>query len=108
MYLPSYRLNNSYTVYVNYFYLNDCIKASKSYASRQKQASHIQKTAQSVLHPQFIPLAESTLLHHKHYGVGRVVSTDENGIMQVAFDSKVLHFIYPDAVRKGFLSVVSK
>ena len=24
----SYKLNNSYTVYVNYTYLNDCIKAS--------------------------------------------------------------------------------
>lgn len=25
----SYKLNNSYTVYVNYEYINDCIKASK-------------------------------------------------------------------------------
>ena len=29
MSLPSYKINNSYTVYVNYYYLNDCIKAGK-------------------------------------------------------------------------------
>lgn len=32
----SYKLNNSYTVYVNYAYLNDCIKASKKYNSNSK------------------------------------------------------------------------
>ena len=30
----SYKLNNSYTVYVNYAYLNECIKASKPYNSK--------------------------------------------------------------------------
>lgn len=32
----SYKLNNSYTVYVNYSYLNECIKASKKYSSNSK------------------------------------------------------------------------
>ena len=32
----SYKLNNSYTVYVNYTYLNECIKASRKYNSNSK------------------------------------------------------------------------
>ncbi len=32
----SYKLNNSYTVYVNYAYLNECIKASRKYSSNSK------------------------------------------------------------------------
>ena len=31
MYATSYKINNSYTVYVNYYYLNDCKKASKKH-----------------------------------------------------------------------------
>ena len=31
-----YKLNNSYTVYVNYSYLNECIKASRKYNSNSK------------------------------------------------------------------------
>lgn len=32
-----YKLNNSYTVYVNYAYLNDCIKASRKCKSTPKK-----------------------------------------------------------------------
>lgn len=32
----SYKLNNSYTVYVNYAYLNECIKVSRKYSSNSK------------------------------------------------------------------------
>ena len=102
MYLPSYKINNSYTVYVNYAYLNECIKAGKKAANKKKQLHPAQKSQKPQLHP----LAINTLLHHKKYGAGRVVSTDKDGIMKVKFDTKILHFIYPDAVRKGFLSVV--
>lgn len=35
--LPSYKINNSYTVYVNYFYLTDCIKAGKKAAAQKKK-----------------------------------------------------------------------
>ena len=31
----SYKINNSYTIYVNYAYLNDCIKAGKAAMSRK-------------------------------------------------------------------------
>lgn len=31
----SYKINNSYTIYVNYTYLNDCIKAGNAVTSRK-------------------------------------------------------------------------
>lgn len=37
MSLPSYKINNSYTVYVNYFYLNDCIQAEKKVSAQKKK-----------------------------------------------------------------------
>lgn len=38
MSLPCYKINNSYTVYVNYYYLNDCIKAGKKAAQKKEEA----------------------------------------------------------------------
>ena len=32
----SYKINNSYTIYVNYAYLNDCIKAGKEATARRR------------------------------------------------------------------------
>ena len=37
MSLPCYKINNSYTVYVNYHYLNDCINAGKKAADKKKK-----------------------------------------------------------------------
>lgn len=107
MYLPSYKINNSYTVYVNYIYLNDCIKASQKQAKKKTQAIHAQQSISEITQPTFKPFATNTPLRHKKYGVGKVISTDKDGIMKVAFDTKVLHFIYPEAMRKGHLSIVS-
>ena len=108
MSLPSYKINNSYTVYVNYFYLNECIKAGKKNTSKKPTSSPLPQKARSTPKPAVQPLAANTLLRHKRYGTGKVVSTDKDGIMRVAFDTKVLHFIYPDTVRKGYLSVIKK
>ena len=35
----SYKLNNSYTVYVNYIYLNECIKAGKKSVQKEDRRS---------------------------------------------------------------------
>lgn len=107
MYLPSYKINNSYTVYVNYVYLNDCIKAGQKQAQKKQQVAQVKQNILKLQHPKFTPLAVNTRLHHKKYGAGKVISTDKNGIMKVEFHSKVLHFIYPDAIRKGYLSIVT-
>lgn len=96
-----YKLNNSYTVYVNYIYLNDCIKASK-----KEKKSRYQTATRKKNNNVFSPLPKDTLLSHKTYGLGRVVSSNTDGIMSVEFDSKVAKFLYPDAVHKGFLERV--
>lgn len=48
MSLPSYKINNSYTVYVNYYYLNDCIKAGK----KASEKGNSTKSPNSKRHPQ--------------------------------------------------------
>ena len=100
----SYKLNNSYTIYVNYAYLNDCIKASKkkSVSTCVKTYVAAPKKEKSV----FTPLPTNTMLSHKVFGFGKVVSTDKNGVMSVAFRNKIAKFIYPDAVKQGFLALV--
>lgn len=35
----SYKINNSYTVYVNYAYINECIKASRKYNTKTNSTS---------------------------------------------------------------------
>lgn len=52
MSLPSYKLNNSYTVYVNYFYLNDCIQAGKKHAQRKKEIDDVAKRVKKILQAQ--------------------------------------------------------
>lgn len=100
----NYKLNNSYTVYVNYAYLNDCIKASKK---KQKTATS-GKTYMTPAKKQssvVTPLAANTLLWHKTFGYGKVLSTDKNGIMSVAFEARVAKFVYPDVIKQGFLAL---
>ena len=99
----SYKLNNSYTVYVNYAYVNDCIKASekkRSSISAKTQIAPPKKTK-----PMFTPLPINTILSHKVFGCGKVVSTDKTGVMVVAFGNKVAKFIYPDVMKQGFLAL---
>ena len=97
----SYKLNNSYTVYVNHIYLNECIKATKEWkkhSSSYSGSQGIQKKKK-----RFIPLPPATRLLHKSFGFGRVLSTDGNGIMIVEFRDKIAKFVYPDAINQGFL-----
>ena len=100
----SYKLNNSYTTYVNYFYLNECIKASREKGNIKKfvvKAPAYNKKGNEVISS----LKPNTGVFHKKYGVGKVVSTDINGIMLVAFETKNIKFLYPDAIKKGFLKI---
>ena len=101
MYMPSYKLNNSYTVYVNYVYLNDCMKASKNKGAKKNISMYTHKTEEEVVSP----LPKNTLLSHRVYGIGKVVST-QKGIMTVEFKSKAAKFVYPDAIKQGYLTCV--
>lgn len=49
--MHSYKLNNSYTVYVNYAYLNDCIKASKKKGHSVKMFASPKKQAKMMVNP---------------------------------------------------------
>ena len=117
MALPCYKLNNSYTVYVNYYYLNECISAGKAYAKKKKDLAAFQKKVLTALRSskaitptqtKVAPLKAHTLVQHKQFGIGKVVSTDDKGIVRVAFGTDIRRFLYPDAVCQGYLSIVSK
>ena len=101
-----YKINNSYTIYVNYEFLNECIKANKknkTFSSlKTSNASKKQNKPIDKKDP-FIPLPINSKLYHKVWGNGTVISTDEKGIMTVAFRTKTARFIYPDAIKQGFL-----
>lgn len=101
-----YKINNSYTIYVNYAFLNECIKASKknkTFSSlKTSNASKKQNKPVKKKEP-FIPLPNNAKLNHKVWGNGTVISTDDKGIMTVAFKNKTARFIYPDALQQGFL-----
>jgi hypothetical protein len=114
MSLPCYKLNNSYTVYINYHYLNDCIKAGKIHEKKKLQLVEIQKRVQKALQPKVtppkkvVPLIPSTLVWHKIYGRGKVLSTNKSNVLRVAFGKDIRRFIYPSAIQQGYLSVLSK
>lgn len=101
----SYKLNNSYTIYVNYTYLNDCIKASKKKSEPASVKTYVAPPKKEK--PVVIPLPINTILSHKVFGCGTVVSTEKNGVMSVAFENKVAKFIYPDAIKQGFLALAN-
>ena len=97
----SYKLNNSYTVYVNYAYLNECIKASKEWVKNHPK--HICSKPAKSKRKHIAPLPENTILSHKSFGYGKVVSTDKNGIMSVEFKNRAVRFLYPESIQKGYL-----
>ena len=102
----SYKLNNSYTVYVNYAYLNECIKASKEWAKHHPK--HICSKPAKSEKKHIDPLPENTILTHKSFGFGKVVSTDKSGIMSVEFNNRTVRFLFPEALHQGYLSLSNK
>ena len=94
----SYKINNSYTVYVCPSYINDCVEASKTEIREEKHSYTDSGGGET-----FIPLTVNTRLEHKTFGFGNVVSTNKNGIMHVRFADKTVKFVFPDALKKGLL-----
>lgn len=88
----SYKLNNSYTVYVSYAYLNSCIKASKG-ANHHKKGG-MKSTSVSGQSVCMKPLSANTLFYHNTFGNGRLLMTDDRGIMYIAFADKTVRFKY--------------
>ena len=92
-----YKLNNSYTTYINYTYLNECAKASKHKKSvpTKSQCKHMDV---------IVPMPINATVHHKTWGDGTLISKESNGVITVEFKSRVARFIYPDAFVKGHLA----
>ena len=110
MFSYSYKLNNSYTVYVYPSYVNDCINASKKISHNKKIGESVNKKEKiqydkTEKDNYFPPLSVNTRLQHKTYGFGNVVSTSKTGIMQVKFAEKTVKFVFPDAIKQGFLKL---
>ena len=100
----SYRINNSYTVYVNWAYYNEVKKITKE--SRKKQAcvpvrSSVKKT------DVIIPLPIGAKVSSKAYGLGVLQSKRSDGVISVKFDERLISFVYPDAFRAGHLAEVN-
>ena len=98
-----YKLNNSYTVYVNWSYYSECAKICKDAHKKEKRAysSITKKPAVTAA-----PLPRGTKVSSKAFGVGTILSTSKDGIVSVRFDSKEVRFVYPDAFKQGFLAAV--
>lgn len=96
----TYKINNSYTVYVNHAYYNECKKKTKS--SNPKSVSKTTKTKYTNK-VTFTPPVQTQVIH-KRFGIGRIVETDSSGCIAVAFREGVKRFIYPSAFQQGFLA----
>lgn len=75
----SYKLNNSYTVYVNYIYLNECIKAGKKPVQKEErkkqQSSKVKSTNTSKSVKKCEPVKPSVPNSVKFGSTVRVVNT---------------------------------
>ena len=103
----SYKTNNSYTIYVNYYYLNECKKASNKYRSEHTGSNKAASTPiKTTIQKTVVPLPNNTVVYHKSFGNGKIVSTENNGHLLVRFGETVRKFIYPQAFEMGFLTRV--
>lgn len=102
----SYKLNNSYTVYVNWQYINEVRKVC--HPSRKIKPTLLTTTVtpkqpqNMIIRQKVAPLPNGTKLQSRHYGIGTLLST-EHDIMYIAFEGKTVRFEYPTAIEKGYL-----
>ena len=106
--MHSYKVNNSYTTYVDYQYYDELrqIWHGKKHAKKATQNKgkstqdlKLQKTSTAA------PLANGKKVVSKYFGEGTVVKT-EKGILHVRFGEKIIRFIYPDAIKLGQIKIV--
>lgn len=102
-----YKLNNSYTIYVNYAYLNECRKASNKSKKSSAPVSYNRAQSKKDVTRAIIPVPLDTKVRHKTFGDGKVVESDNRGYISVIFDGKVRKFLNPQAFEMGFLTKVA-
>lgn len=104
MYITSYKINNSYTIYVNYTYLNECRKICKNLRQSSVSLSQNKIQPKKEVPRVIIPLELGTKVHHKIFGDGKVVDLNNRGHISVIFNGKTVKFQYPQAFEMGFLT----
>lgn len=96
-----YKLNNSYTVYVNWSYYSEAAKICQK-AHHKEAASKVKSSStKAKIMPASLP--NGTKVSSQFFGEGTICSTSKDGIVSVAFPSRMVRFIYPDAIQKGQL-----
>lgn len=98
----SYKINNSYTVYVNWAYYAEAAKACKHTHAKGTGAKAPVAVSKAVC-----PFPRGTMVESKFFGIGRIREIGKDGTFSVQFDSKVARFLYPDAFKQGHLSKVA-
>ena len=108
-----YKLNNSYTIYVNHYYINQCRKASQKMRKEleiEATASYYNRTPISCLNGKsqsrkpVAPLPNNTTVYHKSLGKGVIVETNSSGYVVVSFNNRKIKFKYPQAFDLGYLN----
>ena len=100
----SYKLNNSYTMYIDYGYINECVAICKKYKKNSKDYScEKNKEQKKIL---FLP--RFTKLQHNAFGQGVLLSTGKDKVMKVNFEGGIKEFVYPQAIDSGFLTIIEK
>ena len=94
-----YKINNSYTIYVCTEYIHDCIQESKKITKYTKKAT---QKAKLIRKPVTLP-SINTFVSHKKWGEGKIIETNIQGIITVAFSDCKINFLYPDAFKQGHL-----
>jgi len=99
-----YRINNSYSVEVNHQYYAEAKQICKAFRTKYCKTGHmsIQPHTKAIL----APLSIGTALVSKTYGTGVSTSDGMNGILSVDFGGKAVRFLYPDALRQGYLKTL--
>ena len=70
----SYKINNSYTIYVNHVYLNECIKAGKKAEARKKQQKENFEKFKTTYFPDTIKVGSKVTLLDVDSGERRTVT----------------------------------
>lgn len=77
-----YKLNNSYTVYVNWSYYSECAKICKDAHKKEKRANSTISKKPAIT---AAPLPRGTKVSSKAFGVGTILSTSKDGITDMPY-----------------------
>lgn len=97
--MSSYKLNNSYTVYVNWTYYNEAKKKTEAIKGNNGHSVKSASKSKNVI----IPIPVGTKISSKAFGNGTLKSKNSNGVISVQFDERIVRFLYPEAFKQGHL-----